>query len=143
MHGLDGGIVLESVLSQLPSDTRLLVATERNLRVKLVGAVDPGGTGAQLLARPEGTVDVLGEDGGGKTVDGVVGLANDVLIVIKLDDNTNGAEDLLLDDLNVVLDIGEDGGLDVVALVAETLTTKVYGGTLLFARLDVIQNTLR
>jgi hypothetical protein len=38
VNGLDGGVVLQSVLAELAADTGLLVASEGNLGVELVVA---------------------------------------------------------------------------------------------------------
>jgi len=111
----------------------------------------------------KGSGDVLSEDGSGKAVETVVRLADNILLVFELDDSTNRAEDLLLDDLhfrrgfreNRRLD-GSDGRMssdvtrkakgrtyfDEITLVSMTFTTEVDLSTLLLARLDVRHDTL-
>ena len=93
--------------------------------------VDPDGSGLELVRGADGAGDVAREDGGGKTVHRVVGLSDDcktrvsigggvklenaertVSLVLELGDDDDGAEDLLLDDAHVGLDVGENGGLD-------------------------------
>lgn len=66
----------------------------------------------ELVADVEGAADVSGEDSGGETVYGVVSDLDDISVVLKLGDNNNRSEDLLLDDLGVWVDVCEDGGLD-------------------------------
>lgn len=121
---------------------RGLEATEGNLRVELVVAVNPDGTGVEGVADTVGTGEVLGEDTRGKTVDGVVGGLDDLLLSLELGDDDDGAEDLLLDDLHVGLDVGEDGGLDEVAGLAVADTTGEDVGTLLLAALNVVHDAV-
>lgn len=81
-------------------------------------------------------------DSGGETVSGVVGKVNDLSLVLELGNSADGAENLLLHDLHVGADVGEDGGLDEVTLVTETLTTDLDGGTLVLTGLDVAHDTV-
>lgn len=62
--------------------------------------------------------------------------------VLELLDGDDGAEDLLLGDLHVGSDIGEQSGLDVVALVAVALTTERNGSTTLLTVLDVLHDAV-
>lgn len=80
--------------------------------MQLIVAVDPNCAGVELVANIEGAADVSGEDSSGETVDGVVGYLDDISVVLKLGDNNNRSENLLLDDLGIWVDICEDGRLD-------------------------------
>lgn len=62
--------------------------------------------------------------------------------VLELLDGDDGTEDLLLGDLHVGSDIGEQSGLDVVALVAVALTTKRNGGTSILTVLDILHDAV-
>lgn len=62
--------------------------------------------------------------------------------VLELLDGDDGTEDLLLGDLHVGSDIGEQSGLDVVALVAVALTTERNGGTSILTVLDVFHDAV-
>ena len=135
-------VLRQRVLAKLASDTALLVSAERHRGVEVVHAVDPDGAGLEPVGGADGLVEVAGEDGGSETVDGVVRLVDDVVLVLELDDDTDGAEDLLLDNLHVRLDVGEDGRLDEVALGADTGTAVVERRALLLARLDVAHDAL-
>ena len=73
----------------------------------------------------------------------IVGLSDDVFFVMELDDNTDGSENLLPDNLHVGLGVGEDGGLDKVTLIPEPGSSKVDGRALLLARVDVSHDTLQ
>ena len=58
MNSLDSRVVLQSVLAELTSDTRLLVATEGDLRVKLVVAAErlaDGSLHSEYVLDPDGT----------------------------------------------------------------------------------------
>ena len=81
-------------------------------------------------------------DCGGKTVGGGVSETDGVLFGLEFSDGADGAEDLLLHDLHVFADVGENGWLDEVALVAVTLATDFDLGTLLLAGVDVAGRVL-
>lgn len=76
------------------------------------------------------------------TVVGAVTNANSIGLILELGDSDNGAEDLLLGDLHVGSDVGENGGLDEVALSTVALTTHGDGGTLVLAVVDVLHDTV-
>ena len=67
---------------------------------------------------------------------------DNVLVVFELDDDTDGAEDLLLDNLHLRLDVGENRGLDEVAFVSVTLTAEVDSRALLPAVINVTHDAL-
>lgn len=110
--------------------------------VQGVVAVHPDGSSVQPVADADGSVEVLGVNGGGQTVVGVVGGLDDVLLGLEPGDGANGTEDLLLHDLHLGGDAGEDGGLDEVALVAVALATRLDGGTLILTGLDVAHDAV-
>lgn len=130
-------VVSQSVLAELAADAGLLVAAERHLVVQGVVGVDPDGAGAQGVGDLDGGVEVLGVHGGGQAVGGVVAELDRLLLGLELADRADGAEDLLLHDLHVLGHVGEDGGLDEVALVALALAASLDGGTGVLAGLDV------
>ena len=53
MHSFDVRVVGKSVLAKLTADTGLLVASEWNVRVELVVAVDPDCAGIELVSDVE------------------------------------------------------------------------------------------
>ncbi len=81
-------------------------------------------------------------DGSGKTVCGLVARLDDLFLSLELADGADGSEDLLLHDLHVLADTGEDGGLDEVTLLAVSLTTGLDLGTCLLAGLDVVHDAV-
>ncbi len=81
-------------------------------------------------------------DGSGETVGGLVAELDGLLLGGELGDGADGAEDLLLHDLHVGADVGEDGGLDEVALVAVALAAGLDLGALLLAGLDVAHDAV-
>lgn len=97
----------------------------------------------QLVRNPNRTRHITREHSSRKTVDRVVRLVDNVVLVFEFSDGDDGPEDLFLDDLHLGLDVGEDGGLDEVAFVAVALATKGDGRTLGFAGLDVAHNALQ
>jgi len=93
--------------------------------------------GLECIGDLDGGVEVLGVDGGRKTVRGAVTDADGLLLSLELGDRAHWAEDLLLDDLHVLGDVGEDRWLDEVALVTCAVTTDLDLGTCVLAGLDV------
>lgn len=81
-------------------------------------------------------------DGGGQAVVGVVGELEGLRLVLELGDGADGAEDLFLHDLHVGADVGEDGGLDEVALVAVAGAAGLDSGALVGAGLDVAHDAV-
>jgi len=136
-HRLRLRVVGQRRLAQFTSDTRLLEATEWKLVVEHVVAVDPYRPGLERVADADGRVDVLRVYGGGKTIGGAVTELDGVLLGLEFGDRADGAEDLLLHDLHVFADVGEDGGFDEVALVTFALATNFNLGALLLAVVDV------
>ena len=67
MDGLDLGVVLQGVGTELTAQTGLLEATEGSLVGDHVVAVDPDGTGLESVGHTDGSVDVLGVDTGSET----------------------------------------------------------------------------
>lgn len=111
-------------------------------KVGILTGVDPDSTSPEVVADADGSVEVLGVDGSSKAVVGVVAELDDLLLGGELGDGADGAEDLLLHDLHVVTDVGEDGGLDEVALVTVALTTSLDSSTLLLTGLDVTHDAV-
>src|SRR6266550_2789769 len=139
------------ILAQLASNTRLLVSTKRYAGIEGVDAVHPHSASVEPVCRLNGSVDVLREHGRSKTVYCVVGLADNVcepssykklvsyrnnlvltVHVLKLDDNADGSENLLSDNLHVGLGVGENRGLDEVSFRAFALASQVNGCALGF-----------
>ena len=130
-------VVGQRILAELTANTGLLVATEGHLVVEGVVGVDPDGTRLEGVGDLDGGVEVLGVDGGGETVCAGVAELDGVLLGLELGDRADGAEDLLFYNLHVLCDVGEDRGLDEVALVTLALATSLNSGTGVLAGLDV------
>jgi hypothetical protein len=107
-----------------------------------VVGVDPDGTGLEGVGDLDGGVEVGCVDGSGETVGGVVTNGDGILLGLELGDRADRAEDLLLHDLHVTLDIGKDRGLNEVTLVTLPLTTSDDSGTLFLTGLDVTEFTV-
>lgn len=164
-------IVVQCVLAKLTTNTRLLEAAEGSLIRKTVVCVHPDGTSLDAVGNLERSIDVLGVDSRGETYSELLGpvlkcgataivkeypwrgLELTKLCIISDPDslgfvleglnNADRAEDLFLDDAHILRDIGEDGGLDVVTLVTNTLTTDLADGTGLLALFNVAQDLLK
>jgi hypothetical protein len=97
LDGLALGVVGQSSLAQLSSNTRLLESTEGKSSRQHVVTVDPHSSGLQAGRHIQGSVEVLGVDSGGKTVGGGVANLDDLVGVLELSNGGNGSEDFLDD----------------------------------------------
>ena len=68
MNGLDLGVVLECVLSQLATVTTLLVTAERHVGSDRVVRVDPYGTRFERIGQFNSARQIFTEDSGCKTI---------------------------------------------------------------------------
>lgn len=104
--------------------------------------VDPDRAGTDTIRHANGRVEVGGVDSRGKTVSGEVGRLENLLLRLELGNGADGAKDLLLHDLHVLRDIGEDGRLDEVSLVAVTLAPSHNGRARLLALVNVTHDAV-
>src|SRR5262245_53070258 len=112
-EGLGLQELFESGAAHLPADAGLLVAAERAVWAEVVAAVDREGSGPDATGHRQRAV-LTAEHGTGQPVDRVVGDAHRVVVVVIGDDDQNRPEYLLLGDLAVSVDIGEQrGGIEV------------------------------
>ena len=91
-------ILEKSFLTSVTSETTLLEASESCGRVENVVTVDPNGSGFDVFGRFERQGHLLGVNGRGKAVDGVVGDADGLLGGSEGQSNEDGAEDFFGDD---------------------------------------------
>ncbi len=130
-------IVVKRSLAQLTPNTGLLVPTKRHLVMQCIVGVHPNGTRTQRIRHLDGIVQVLGVDGGGQSIIGLVANSDNLLLGLELGNGAHGTEDLLLHNTHLLGDIREDGRLDEVALVTFALTADLELGTCVLAGLDV------
>jgi len=143
VHRLDVSVIFQGILSKLATNSALLETTEWYISIEHVDAVDPNSSGLELVCSHQGTIDILGKDGGSESVYAVVGLADDIFLILELDDHTNGPEDLLLDDLHIWLGFRENCWLDVITLGPNAVTAKMNGRTFILSRLNVPHDAIK
>lgn len=81
-------------------------------------------------------------NGSSKAIGRLVAQLDDFLLILEFGDGADRAENFLLHDLHIGVDIAKDGGLDEVPLVTVALTTDLNGGALVLARLDVAHDAV-
>jgi hypothetical protein len=91
-------ILEKSFLTSVTSKPTLLEASESGGRVEDVVTIDPNGSGFDVFGRLESQGHLLGVNGRGKAVDGVVGDADGLLGGSEGQSNEDGAEDFFGDD---------------------------------------------
>lgn len=161
MHGLDGGvaarqrreqrvedkkigrhILLNRILPQLPPNPTLLEPPKRNIRMNLIRTINPRRPRLELMREPEPPTNILREHRRGQPIKRIVRLFQHVGFVLELDHDTDGPEDLFLDDSHVRRRVGEDGGLDPVPFFAVTDAAELERCAFGFAGLDVGHDAL-
>jgi len=105
--------------------------------VNRVVCVNPDGTSLERVGDLDGGLEVGGVHSGGETVCGVVGALDHLLLGVELGDCADGTENLFPLNLHVLSDVGEDGGLDEVALGALALATSLNGSAALLSVVNV------
>src|SRR2546425_3740237 len=90
-----------------------LVAPERRVGLDHVPGVDPYRAGLQPLGETVRPFQVLRLHARGEAVDHVVADADGVVLIVEAEHARHRTEDLLLRDLHLVVDLGEDRGLVV------------------------------
>lgn len=81
-------------------------------------------------------------NGSSKAIGRLVAQLDNFLLILEFGDGADRAENFLLHDLHIGVDIAKDGGLDEVPLVTVALTTDLNGGALVLARLDVAHDAV-
>jgi hypothetical protein len=110
--------------------------------VEHVVAVNPYGASAEAVGNSNGSVQVRGVKSSRKTIGSVVGCLDYLVFSAELGNGANRAKDLLLHDLHVWLNVGEDGGLDEVSLLSVPLATNLDLGTGLLSLLNITHDTV-
>src|SRR6185369_8996390 len=92
---LELGVAVEGVEALVPTEARLLVATEGDGDVGRVEGVDPDDPGPDPARQPMRPVDVARPQAGGEAVRRVVGDGDRLVFVLELGHRQDRAEDLL------------------------------------------------
>src|SRR5207248_732660 len=138
----DGDLPSAMDKADLAAQAGGLVAAERRVGHRHE-AVDADGASAQSVGDAVGALDVVGLDAGAQAVVGVVGDADRLFLVLDGDGRQHRAEDLVLGDRHLVVDIGEQGGDHPVArrqLPTWTGAPEHHAVTLLLALLDIVHH---
>jgi hypothetical protein len=114
--GLGLGVMSQSILSILTSETRLFEPTKRNLTLNLDRAIDLRRAALEFLDDAHRTVDVLREHRGGESKFRIVRLLNGLGLGFESAYHDDRSKDFLLDNLGVGDRILKDGRLDKQSL---------------------------
>src|SRR6185312_4212044 len=104
---LDVEILLDMLLAGLAAIAAHLVAAERHRRVHCLIAVHPDRAGAQRLCDLVRLADIGGPDAAAEAKGRGIGALDQFVGILERDRGDHGAEDFLLRDPHIVLDIGE------------------------------------
>src|SRR5829696_3366467 len=115
-HRLDFEELLDAHAAVLAAETALLVAAERDLRGGRQRVVDADDAVLQPLGDAEGATDVAGEEVRRQTERRVVRHGDGLFLGVERDDRQRRAERLVVQNLRLRRDVGQDGRLVEVAL---------------------------
>src|SRR6476469_9398129 len=122
LRGGDGvlqvAVEVEAPGAALAADAGVAGAAEGGVEGASEEAVDPGRPRDEPFGDAGGAVVVAGGEGGGEPEAGGVGEGDGLVLGGEGLEGQDGAEDLLLDDLGVLGDVGEQGRGVVLALSA-------------------------
>src|ERR1700739_1180086 len=104
---LDFGVLVEPGHTVLAAEPAGLIATERGIRAVGRGAVEADKSGPQPLCHRHRVLDRSRHHIARKPIHAVIGNADRVFLVVVRNHDENGAEDLLLGDRHLVIDVGE------------------------------------
>ncbi len=99
--------------------------------------IHPHGTRPQSIADPDSGVQIARVHSRGQTIGGRIADTDGIVLGLELGNGADGAEDLLLHDLHVFADVGEDGGFNEVALLAVASAADFNFRAFLLAVVDV------
>src|SRR4051812_14887847 len=111
-HVLDDRVVLDRVHRQVLAVARLLEPAVRHLRRERDVVVDPHGPEPQRVGDAQGAAHVARPHGRREAVRRPVAPGDRLVLVGELLDGDDRAEDLALDHLVVLLEVGDDGRLE-------------------------------
>src|SRR5580693_9780040 len=128
-----------------PNARTLIAAKGRKVARRPIG-VDPDRAGLEALSHGERSPDALGPHACRKAVPRVVGDLDRLFLVVERDHREDRAEDFLLRNAHLGLDLGEDGRLDEPSFSAfgtRGLTAAEHArGALAFGDFDVVEHLL-
>ena len=106
-----------------------------------VVAVDPDRTSLESVADFNRRIQVLRMNAGGKTVERLMSLLENILNVFEFGNSNDGSENLFLHNLHLLIDAGEDCGLNEITFFAMTFAAEFDFRSLVLSRLDVIHDS--
>src|SRR5215475_9018516 len=105
----------------LPAEAGIPLAAPRQSHIGIAIGVDPHRASPCPLRETLHTTHVAAPHPGSEAIGGAVGDAQCIGLVLELDHADDGTKDLLLRNTHLMLDIGEYGGADEVAAIADAL----------------------
>jgi len=106
-----------------------------------VVAVDPDRSSLKSVADFNRRIQVLRMNAGGKTVERLMSLLENILNVFEFGNSNDGSENLFLHNLHLLIDTGEDCGLNEITFFAMTFAAEFDFSTLVLSGLDVIHDS--
>src|ERR1700733_738375 len=101
--------------TEFAAKARLLVTAPRSFYISWLHMIHPDDACAQSFNRSQGFENVASPDRGGEAVRRIVGDLQRIFFVFKRNHGRNGAKNFFAGNAGGVRDVGENGGLDVVA----------------------------
>ena len=118
MDDLGLAVEVEGVVAAFAADAAAFDAAERRAQVAHVLRVDPAHAGVDRVRHAMRALQVVRPDVGGQPVLRGVGQADRLGLVVERHRHEHGPEDLLLEDAHRLVDVGDHGRLQEVAVSA-------------------------
>src|SRR5216683_1953650 len=122
-HRLGLGVVVEDLVAHFAAPAGLLVTAEGEGCVENVVAVDPHGSGGDLVGHAVGFADVARPDAGGEAVHVVVGAGHKPGGIGERHGHHHGTKDLFLHDLHVIIGVDQHRRLDKISFAGGFVAT--------------------
>src|SRR6478735_10706833 len=117
VHALLLHVLEDALAALLAAEAAVAPAAERGRDRELLVGVDPDRARLHRAPEPPGALEVTAPDAGGQRVDAVVGLPDQLFLVVEGHRDQHRAEDLFLADAGVVGESFEDRrGVEVAAV---------------------------
>jgi hypothetical protein len=134
------GVLLQSILTQLAPNARLLETTKRSADIHDVVAIHPNRASVQPICNRSRLLDVMGPDSGHQAIGGLICPTDHLVDIFEGNDAHDWTKNFFFGNLHIVLNVGKNSGLDEVADISNTFAAANKLRASLCPEFDVAHN---